>query len=93
MFEDVAPLLFADSFEKKMKGHLDALKCLRRNSGNTSREGHFSQVPILFPTTRKWRGKKPVGRAGSTPSNLQEEERRIRNSTLQRTSGNNVSKT
>jgi hypothetical protein len=41
MFEDATPLLFGDSFEKKMKEHVDALKCLRSNLGNPPRAGHF----------------------------------------------------
>ena len=31
MFEDTAPLLFGASFERKMKEHLESLKCLRQS--------------------------------------------------------------
>ena len=31
MFEDAAPLLFGASFERKMKEHLESLKCLRQS--------------------------------------------------------------
>ena len=40
MFEDAAPLLFRASFERKMKEHLESLKCLRQSMA--PKNGHRS---------------------------------------------------
>ena len=40
MFEDAAPLLFGASFERKMKEHLESLKCLRQSM--TPKNGYRS---------------------------------------------------
>ena len=38
-FKDAAPLLFGEGFEKKMKDHVDAVRCIRKSGRAT--ESHF----------------------------------------------------
>ena len=40
-FKGAVPLLFGDSFEKRMKEHLESLKCLRRSTAPKSGTDQF----------------------------------------------------
>ena len=49
MFADVAPMLFGDGFEKTMKEHVEAMRCIRKTSSKTSNESFFSEGPPPGP--------------------------------------------
>ncbi len=50
MFAEAAPLLFGESFEKKMKDHLESLKCLRKSMApSTGADQFFSKEPSPLP--------------------------------------------
>ncbi|MGJ8945978.1 hypothetical protein AB9K17_24105, partial [Salmonella enterica subsp. enterica serovar Kentucky] len=51
MFADVAPMLFGDSFEKNMKEHVEAMRCIRKTSNNKTepffRKGRCNELNLL----------------------------------------------
>ena len=51
-FAEAAPLLFGNGFEKQMKDHVEALKCLR--NPQDSRKAVFSKRPPPQPTHTPW---------------------------------------
>ena len=55
MFDESAPLLFGNSFEKRMKEHVDSLRCLRNNS--TRQNCFFSKGRSAFRPRGGGRGR------------------------------------
>lgn len=45
MFSDVAPILFGDGFEKTMKEHMEAMRCIRKTSHNHKIELFLAAQP------------------------------------------------
>ena len=43
MYADVAPMFFGDGFEKMMKDHVEAMRCIRKTSSKTSNESFFQK--------------------------------------------------
>ena len=65
VFKGAAPLPFGDSFKRKMKEHLESLKCLRRSiAPKSGPEQFFSERPLPLPCTwgRHFRGRGGVQR-------------------------------
>ena len=62
MFEEAAPLLFGASFEKKMKDHLESLKCLRQSMA--PRSGYRSDQFFFWGGGGGGGGAPPVSASG-----------------------------
>ena len=76
MFKEAALLLFGTSFEKKMKDHLESLKCLRQYMAPKS--GYRSEQFFRVSASGRWQQLPRKRRTDSTPIPTKEAEERDR---------------
>lgn len=48
IFSEVAPMLFRDGFEKMMKEHVEAMRCIRKTSHSKNESFFFSEGPSQY---------------------------------------------